>query len=155
MARITSIAPSQSNRPLAPSRTVSGIPRRSPTTARITIGTLIRKASRQDRYWTRRPPTTGPRTVAAEVAAAQIPKALASPGPSKADVMRASEPGTRTAAAAPWRSRKTTSASSVGARPHRTLVDPKPTRPIVKTRFRPYRSEIAPARMIRAASTAR
>ena len=122
------------SRPPGPSRASPGGARRGPAR---TSGTLIRNASRQVRYWTRRPPTTGPRTVAAEVAAAQIPNARASPGPSKAAVMRASEPGTRMAAAAPWRSRKTTSASRVGARPHRALVVAKPTRPIAKTRFRP------------------
>ncbi len=100
-------------------------------------GTLIRKASRQVRSWTTRPPTTGPSRVAADVAAAQTPNARARAGPSNVEVIRASEPGTRSAAVAPWKSRARTSASRLGERPHRTLAMPKPTRPIEKTRLRP------------------
>ena len=152
---MTSSVPSQSNLPLAPCRTVSATPRRNPNNAMSTNGTLIRNATRHEMYWTRKPPTTGPRTVAPDVAAAQIPNAPAKRGPSNADVIRASEPGTSSAAAAPWRRRKRTNASIVGDRPHRMLVPPNPIRPIANTRLRPYRSEIAPPRISNAASTAR
>jgi len=66
----------------------------------------------------------------AAVADAQMPKARPRAGPSKACVISASEPGMRSAPAAPWASRKTTSSSSDGARPHRAEVAANPTRPI-------------------------
>ena len=50
--------------------------------------------------------------------------------PSKAWVMRDSEPGTSRAPVAPWRSRKTTSHSRVGARPHSADVAANPARPM-------------------------
>ena len=62
----------------------------------------MRNATRQPTVSTRVPPTIGPRTVSAAVAAAQIPNARARAAPSKAWVMRASEPGMSSAPAAPW-----------------------------------------------------
>ena len=71
-----------------------------------------------------------PETVSAEVEAAQMPNARPRAAPSKAWVMSASEPGTSSAPAAPWRSRKTTSNSSVGASPHSAEVSANPARPM-------------------------
>ena len=65
----------------------------------------------------------GPRSVSADVAAAQMPEGAGPAGPSNVAVMIASEPGTSSAPAAPWRSRATISSSRVGARPHRTRRD--------------------------------
>ena len=59
-----------------------------------------------------------------------MPNARPRASPSKAWVMSASEPGTRRAPAAPWSSRKMTSHSSVGARPHSADVSANPIRPM-------------------------
>ena len=83
------------------------------------------------------PPASGPRMVSAEVAAAQMPKARARAAPSKLAVMMDSDPGTSSAPAAPWSSRKTTSSSMVGARPHSADVVPNEARPMMKIRRRP------------------
>ena len=130
-------APSQSNRPVVSvSRDswtwVSVAHRANPSS-----GTLIRNATRQPSVSTRPPPTIGPTTDKAAVEAAQIPNARPSSGPVKACVISASEPGTRSAPAAPCRSLKTTSDSSVGASPHSADVAANPIRPIAKTRRRP------------------
>ena len=52
-------------------------------------------------------------------------------------VMIDSEPGTRSAPVAPWRTRDRASSSRFGARPHMTDVVPKPASPIAKTFRRP------------------
>ena len=75
--------------------------------------------------------------VSAEVAADQRPKARARAAPSKFAVMRDSGPGTSSAPAAPWASRKTTSHSMDGASPHSAEVRPNDARPMMKTRRRP------------------
>ena len=80
---------------------------------------------------------TGPRSVVADVADAQMPNARARAGPSNSAVRIARLPGTSSAPAAPWSRRAMTSSSRVGARPHRTEVMPKPVRPIAKIRRRP------------------
>ena len=90
----------------------------------------MRKATRQPSVSTSPPPTIGPAMVSAEVDAAQMPNARPRSGPSKAWVMRASEPGMSRAPAAPWARRKTISHSMVGARPHRAEVAANPVRPI-------------------------
>ncbi len=102
-----------------------------------TSGTLIRKATRQLIDWISRPPRVGPRIVVAEVAAAQIPNARLRAGSTNVAVMIDSEQGTRSAPAAPWSTRNTTSSSRLGDSPHRIEVRPKPARPIMKTRRRP------------------
>ncbi len=81
---------------------------------------------------------TGPISVVAEVAAAQMPNARARAGPSNSAVRIASDPGTSSAPAAPWSTRNTTRSSSVGAIPHSTDVTPNPTSPIANTRRRPW-----------------
>ena len=94
--------------------------------AKASSGTLIRKATRQPSVSTRLPPTIGPKIVSAAVDAAQMPNARPRSAPSKAWVMRASEPGMSSAPAAPWARRKTISHSSVGASPHSAEVAAKP-----------------------------
>ena len=97
-----------------------------------------RKAARQLTVSTSSPPTSGPMRAVADEAAAQMPIARDRVASSrKVAVMIASDPGTSSAPAAPWSSRATTSSSSVGARPHRTDVMPKPHSPMANTRRRP------------------
>ena len=79
----------------------------SPTVRRPSSGTLIRNANRQPIVSTSVPPTIGPRMTRADVDAAQIPNARARASPSKAWVIRASDPGMSSAPAAPWARRKT------------------------------------------------
>ena len=98
---------------------------------------LIKNAARQDTVSTRTPPTNGPTMLVAEDAAAQTPIACPRSAPSKVAVMIASEPGTRSAAVAPCKTRKTISSSIVGASPQRAEQMPKPTRPVANIRRRP------------------
>ena len=79
----------------------------------------------------------GPRIVVAAVAAAHTPYARPWASPLKFAVSSASDPGTRIAPAAPWRTREATRNSMFGARPHSTLVSPNPMSPMRKTRRRP------------------
>ena len=129
-ASAATAAPSQSNRPVDSSSRDSWTWRMVAHSANASSGTLIRNATRQPAVSTRVPPMIGPSTVRAAVDAAQMPNARARATPSKAWVMSASEPGMRSAPAAPWMRRKTTSHSSVGARPHRAEVAANPTRPM-------------------------
>jgi hypothetical protein len=115
---------------------------------------LTRKMLRQPNASTSAPPIGGPTIARADVAEAQIPNARARSRPSKIAVMMASEPGTRRAPVIPWRRRATARTSSVGASPQASDVTPNPTRPMTKTRRRPYRSPRAPARRRNAASVA-
>ena len=114
--------PSQSNRRRASRSRDSSTWRSVIASATARIGTLTRNAIRQPIESTSRPPATGPISASADVAAAQIPNARPRSGPSNVCVMIDSAPGTSSAPAAPWSSRKTTSASSVGASPHRPEV---------------------------------
>ena len=61
----------------------------------------MRNAARHESVSTRMPPTNGPRIVVPAEAAAHTPKARPCCSPVKVAVMSASEPGTRTAPAAP------------------------------------------------------
>ena len=122
-------APSQSNRPVVSVSRDSCTCVRVAHSAKASSGTLIRNANRQPIVSTSVPPTIGPRITRADVDAAQIPNARARASPSKAWVMSASEPGMSRAPAAPWASRKTTSSSSVGARPHSADVAANPMSP--------------------------
>ena len=92
---------------------------------------------RQEMVFTSRPPTNGPRMVVAADAPAHRPKARPCSSPWKVAVMMASEPGTRTAPAAPCRIRQTIRNSIDGAIPHRSEVAANPTRPIANMRRRP------------------
>ena len=74
--------PSQSRRPVAVSSRVSGTWRRVAQSARAMSGTFTRNATRHEKRSTIRPPTSGPSTVSAEVAAAQMPNARARASPS-------------------------------------------------------------------------
>ena len=87
---------------------------RSPTAATATSGTLMKNAARQEIVSTRRPPISGPRIVVAPEAPAQVPNARPCSSPEKLAVRSASEPGTRSAPAAPWRTRNRTSSSMFG-----------------------------------------
>ena len=120
-----------------------------------TTGTLTRKTARQDTACTSSPPMSGPAMTMAEVAAAHVPMARPRASPAHVAVMIASAWGTSSAPAAPWTSRATTSASSVGAVAHTTDVRPKPKSPIAKIRRRPNASPSAPASTSSAASTVR
>ena len=153
-ATAATMAPSQSSPPVSPSLRDSGTAR-SATSATSTSGRLTKKAARQETAWTRKPPRSGPSVTRAEVEAAQIPIARPRSSPSKLAVMIERAPGTRSAPAAPWRSRARISTSMFGAAPQIAEVIPKPSRPRRKTRRRPTRSESAPARIRSAASTAR
>ena len=125
-ARAATSAPSQSNRPVASMSRDSSTWLRVAHSATSRIGTLTRKAIRQPMVSTRRPPTIGPSRVSAAVEAAQMPNARPRSGPWNACVMSASDPGMSSAPAAPWKRRKRTSHSSVGASPHRAEVDGEP-----------------------------
>jgi hypothetical protein len=70
-------------------------------------------------------------------APAHRPKARPCSSPWKVAVMMASEPGTRTAPAAPCKVRQTISNSMVGANPHSREVAANPTRPMANMRRRP------------------
>ena len=122
--------PSQSKRPDPSSSRDSATWRWVAHSATARTGTFTRKATRQPMVSTRVPPTMGPSTVSAEVAAAQIPKARPRWSPGNAWVMIDSAPGTRNAPEAPCSSRKTTSHSRVGARPHSAEVTAKLARPM-------------------------
>ena len=98
--------------------------------ARATRGTLIRKTARHETASTRMPPTNGPRMVVAPEPAAHTPNARPCSSPSKVDVISASEPGTSSAPAAPWRTRKTMSVMMSGATPHSRLITPNAASPI-------------------------
>ena len=97
----------------------------------------MRNALRQPMVSTIVPPTIGPRTVSADVAAAQMPNARPRSAPGNAWVISDRDPGTSSAPVAPCMSRKITSHSRVGARPHSADVAPKPASPMAKTRRRP------------------
>src|SRR5450759_950362 len=153
-ATMATTAPSQSNRPVAPSLRDSGTAR-SAMSAMATSGRLMTNAARHVTVWTRKPPRSGPSVSSADVDAAQTPIARPRSSPSKAAVMIESAPGTRSAPAAPWRRRARISTSIVGATPQIAEVIPNPSRPSRKMRRRPRRSESAPARTRSAASTAR
>src|ERR687884_203290 len=73
------------------------------STAMRIRGTLIKNAARQEIESTRNPPTTGPRIVVAPEAPAQTPNARPCSSPEKLEVIRASDPGTSRAPAAPCR----------------------------------------------------
>ena len=104
----------------------------------MTSGTLIRNAARHVTVSTSTPPRIGPIRPVAAAAAAQMPIARDRVASSaKVAVMIASDPGTSSAPAAPCSRRATISSSSVGARPHRTEVMPKPISPMANTRRRP------------------
>ncbi len=137
IARAATRAPSQSNRPSASSSRDSATCRIVAQRAAMMNGMLSRNANRQPIVSTMVPPTIGPRSVSADVADAQTPNARAREAPSKAWVISDRDPGTSSAPVAPWRSRKTTSHSRVGARPHRADVPANPVRPITYMRRRP------------------
>ena len=97
----------------------------------------MKNAARQETELTRMPPTSGPRMDVAAEEPAQMPNARPCSSPSKLAVMMDNEAGTTSAPAAPWRMRNRISCSMFGARPHRSEVTPKPTRPIAYIRRRP------------------
>ena len=148
-------APSQSKCSGASGLRLSSSWVRAITTPAMTSGTFTRKADCQPNVSIRMPPTTGPPTVSALVAAAQMPKARPRSAPSKVALISASEVGTRKAPKAPWTRRPRIRISMVGARPQASEAAPKPARPMTKKRRRPYRSASAPARMRSADSESR
>ena len=86
---------------------------------------------------TKSPPTTGPAMKAALVHAVHAPIAFACATPRNADMMMASELGTRSAPAIPCNPRLTMRISTFGASAHRSEVMPNPHRPIRMTTTRP------------------
>ena len=92
--------------------------------------------------------------VVAADAAAQRPNARPCASPLNVTVRSASEPGTRSAPATPWRIRNRMRSSKFGAIPQSRLVTRNPASPIVNMRLRPKKSLSAPARM-RSADTVR
>ena len=93
-------------------------------------GTLIRKATRQPIVSTITPPTIGPRTVSADVDAAQIPNARPRAAPSNAWVMSDSEPGHEQGAGRALEEPEDDQPLEVGARPHSAEVTANPASPI-------------------------
>src|SRR5918992_5325281 len=89
-------------------------------------GRLIKNAARHEIVFTSTPPTKGPRIVVAADAPAHTPNARPCSSPLNDDVMIASDPGTRSAPAAPWSIRLMIRNSIVGAIPQRRDVAAKP-----------------------------
>ena len=105
---------------------------------------MIRNAQRQERWPTRKPPSTGPIAAVTEVLADQVPMARPRESLSKAALIMARLPGVSSAAAAPWKARATISTLASGAAAHAAEVTAKSATPAVKTRRRPRRSPRAP-----------
>ncbi len=136
--------PSQSTPWKASGSRVSSIARRLSATVAAITGMLTQKIARQESASTRKPPPAGPITVAIPVQAVQVPTAWPRAGPSKAAATIASEPGTSSAPAIPWRARAATRSCTVGASAQRIEQAPKPIRPATKTRRRPSWSPSEP-----------
>jgi hypothetical protein len=100
-------------------------------------GTLIQNTKRHESASVRNPPAAGPARVEMPLHAVHVPIARPLASPSKVAVRIASEPGTRSAPARPWRALSAIKTPVVGASAQRMEVAPKPTRPIAKTRRRP------------------
>jgi hypothetical protein len=87
----------------------------------------------------------GPARNAVLVQAVHDPIAFAWAGPENVERMSASELGTRSAPAMPWRARAAMSTPAVGATAQISDVTPNPTRPQNSTFLRPKASEREPA----------
>ena len=106
----------------------------------------MKKTRRQLAVWVSTPPSTGPEAAAIPLTAPQTPTARArAPGSSYAAPSRASEDGTRTAAAVPWTSRATMREPVPGASPHAAEATTNTPRPAAKVRWAPKRSPSDPA----------
>ena len=136
-ARKITVAPSQSKWLEACSSLDSGTCPSVAYSATTRRGRLMKKAARHEIPSTRSPPTNGPRMVVAAEAPAHRPKALPCSSPSNVEVMMAREPGTSSAPAAPWRTRKAIRSSMLGASPQSSDVAPNPARPTANIRLRP------------------
>ena len=91
---------------------------------------MIRNATRQPIVSTRVPPTIGPRSVSAEVAAAQMPNARRAPRAVEGVGDERERARDEQRAGRALEEPEETSHSSVGARPHSADVAAKPTRPM-------------------------
>ena len=121
-----------------------------------TIGTtLIKNAKRHEAKSTNIPPISGPATSAIVVIAVQMPMARALAAPRNVDMMSASELGTSSAPAMPWKTRAMISTSGFGAPAIAIEVRPKPINPMRITRSRPYASLSDPASKMSAPSVMR
>ena len=115
---------------------------------------FIRKIHSQPTEVTSAPPMTGPRAIEAPKTAPQTPTAWArSRGFVKVLVMIDMATGLSIEAPMPWRTRKTTSSSIVGARLHSIEAIEKTARPMTSVRLRPSRSAIEPEKSSRLAMT--
>ncbi len=106
--------------------------------------TLIAKIQRQDALSIRKPPASGPITVATPVHAVHEPMAAPRSAGGNVWMISASVLGTSSAPAMPWRARAAISTSTVGATAHRAEVTPKLATPAAKTVRRSNRSSSDP-----------
>src|SRR5438067_2864545 len=97
----TIAAPIQSKVGALPSTRLSGTFFHVAQAATATRGTLMKNAARQEIVSTSTPPISGPRIVVAPDAPAHVPKARPCSSPEKLAVIKAREPGTRSAPVAP------------------------------------------------------
>ena len=113
------------------------------------IGTLTRKASRQDTSVSA-PPTTRPSTEPIPVMAANTAVAALRAGPLGNVVATSASPvGAAIAAPTPWSSRATTNVVSSQAIPHSTEAMVNSATPTMKVRLRPMVSPSRPPSSIR------
>ena len=108
------------------------------------IGTLTRKMPRQLQSVVMIPPRTGPSAVDTPMTAPQTPNATPRSRPRKLLPSSASDVANMIAPPTPWALRDTISISGSWATPHSSDPRVKMTRPIWKSRFRPYRSASTP-----------
>ena len=107
-------------------------------------GTFTQKIARQEIASTSAPPPAGPITVAIPVQAVQVPTARPRSSPSKVAARIASEPGTSSAPAKPWRARAPIRTAVDGAIAQRIEVTPNRPSPRMKIRRRPNWSPSEP-----------
>ena len=131
-------APVASNRPRLRGVSVSTL--RAPTIMATAIGTLTRKAARQETRSVSAPPTSRPRLAPMPAVAPYQAMARLRVSPSKYAVMRASEVGATIAAPTPWNARAAMIHQPVWARPIIPDAAPKIARPTTNSRRRPTMS---------------
>ncbi len=138
-------APAASKCRSRPSARLSRTNRGTKSSASNPIGTLTKKIHSQPAYSVSTPPRMTPIAAPDPAIAPSTPSALFRSAPSSnvTSVIEKTE-GERTAPAAPWQSRNTTSAAADHARPQSSENSANKRRPAMKTLRRPSRSPERP-----------
>src|SRR5215470_850254 len=148
-AQVAMAAPNQST-PLLLELRDSGTWRSEITRTRAARGILIKNIQCHEACSINHPPRTGPRAVVIVVNPAHVPIALPRVFSSKDELMIAKLPGTKNAAAIPWKERHTNRLLMLDERPQPAEATAKAATPSKYMARRPRESPSAPPTRIRA-----